>query len=164
MKRLTNKKALLFLSVVLFFVPTTQTYAATTTLWSASNTTYVTTEHGGYFSDTYNGTASVRGADRSLNSSGRNVYFLWTRITYDVQGSQSSATAYSGGKNDGRQVIRTVQVKDLWNNGLKTKAYYNYSAGIVDGSLGRSAASLEEEQVFYGGGLFEDGVNIEFGN
>lgn len=122
------------LGVVTSLVLSTQSFAAVQTLWRATNTTYVTSEHGdGYFAYKYYGTASVRGADRVIMG-GRNRYFKWTRITYDVQGKRSSATASSGTKDNTKQIINHVWAKDLWNDGPKTRAYYNYDTGIVDGS------------------------------
>lgn len=148
MKRITQK---LLLALMLTLSLTTTAYAAVTTLWSASSTTYVKSEHGdSYFSDTYNGTASVRGKDRG-SKDGRSIYYKWTKITYDVQGSLSAATATSGGKNDSKQIIRKVTAKDKWNTGPKTKALYNYAYGI-DG--GNTARSLENIETFYGGGVF----------
>ncbi|MDK7722766.1 hypothetical protein QP555_07060 [Peptoniphilus lacrimalis] len=69
-------------------------------------------------------------------------------------------TAYSNGKYDTNQVIERITVKDKWNNGPKTKAYYNFATGIVDGSVG---SFPENEEVFYGGGLLVEGKVIEEG-
>ena len=146
---------------MLVFTIISMAYASVATLWRATNTTYVTSEHDdNFWADTYYGEASVRGADRGLNSDNRNVYYKWTKITYDVQGEIYSKTAYSNGKYDTNQVIERITVKDKQNIGPKTKAYYNYAAGIVDGSVGSFPGN---EEVFYSGGLFVDGEAIEEG-
>ena len=143
-------RILSFLFVVAMLITSTVAYGATEFLWKSTNTTYVKTTHGdNYFADTYNGEASVRGKDRDLIN-GRNVYFKWTKITYDVQGTQTSGTAYSNGKNDARQVRKSITAKDKWNNGSKTKAYYNYATGIVDGNL-----SIDDTQIFNGTFIFD---------
>lgn len=154
------------LGVVISLVLSTQSFAAVKTLWRATKTTYVNTEHGdGYFADKYYGTASVRGADRVILQ-GRNRYFIWTRITYDVQGDISSATAKSGSKNNTNQVVKHVTAYDKWNIGPKTRALYNYSTGIVDGSTPgtrsrkaniRYENKNNEEDILYGGGVLNEG-------
>lgn len=154
------------LGVVISLVLSTQSFAAIQTLWRATSTTYVTTEHGdGYFADKYYGTASVRGADRVIIQ-GRNRYFIWTRITYDVQGDIYSVTAYSGSKNNTKQVVKHITVPDKWNLGKKTRAYYNYATGIVDGSTpgyptNKSSIRYEnknnEDDILYGGGILNEG-------
>lgn len=154
------------LGVVISLVLSTQSFAAVQTLWRATSTTYVTTEHGdGFFADKYYGTASVRGADRVIIQ-GRNRYFIWTRITYDVQGTIYSVTAHSGSKNNTKQVVKHITVPDKWNFGPKTRAFYNYATGIVDGSTPgtrskRASIRYEnknsEEDILYGGGVLNEG-------
>lgn len=112
--------ALLFTLIIIFGGVS---YAKVTTLWRATSTTYVTSEHGDdYFADTYYGTASVRGADR-VKINHMVYYYEWTRIVYDVQGDIYSTTAHSYGKDNTNQVIRTITVKDKWNFGPKTRVY-----------------------------------------
>lgn len=154
------------LGVVISLVLSTQSFAAVQTLWRATATTYVTSEHGdGYFAYKYYGTASVRGADRAIYR-GRNCYFIWTRITYDVQGDISSATAKSRSKNNTKQVVEHVTAYDKLNNGKKTRALYNFSTGIVDGSTPGTPSKKaniryenknNEEDILYGGGVLNDG-------
>ncbi|MET3617894.1 hypothetical protein ABID14_001529 [Peptoniphilus olsenii] len=96
MKRITRMAVALF---ILISIVIGNAFASVNTLWRASDYTFVKSEHGDNFlADTYIGTASVRGRDRGVSSDGRNIYYTWTRITYDVQGDIQSATAESGGK------------------------------------------------------------------
>lgn len=103
-------------------------------LWKVSSGTYVSTYHPDYyFADTYDGTASVRGTDRGYDSkTGYGSYYVWTQITYDVQGTIYKARAYSKGKNDSVARVKTVRAYDKWNNGEKTRAYYKYHSACVD--------------------------------
>ncbi|MCM3741607.1 hypothetical protein M3210_15240 [Oceanobacillus luteolus] len=114
------------LSLCLLALFVTSVSASTTTLWRHSSNTYVTSYHpDNYFSDYYKGTASVIGTDRI--SQGNHTYsFAWTRITYDVQGDVSSKTANSRSSTDNVRRSTILEVYDKWNNGSKTKAYYNY--------------------------------------
>lgn len=115
------------LTVMSVFTINTVSFAGFQYLWKVSDATYVSTYHpDNYFADTYDGTASVRGTDRGYSRKGNKGYYKWTRITYDVQGTKSSVTAYSGGKNNSSVVVKKITVKDKWNFGPKTKAYYNY--------------------------------------
>lgn len=60
------------------------------------------------------------------------IYFYnWTKIVYDVQGEIYSTTTPSYGKDHPNQVIRTITVKDKWNNGPKTKAYAKASKSTL---------------------------------
>lgn len=128
----------------------TSSYAKREYLWKATNTTYVETSHpDNYFADEYVGYASVRGADRVMYG-GKNYYFKWTKITYDVQGDKISRTSYSEGKNDTSQRIVRLDATDKWNlNPTKTKAYYSYEKAVVDGSSpgGRSRSSNKESSI-----------------
>lgn len=146
----------------------TLSYAAVTTLWSATNTTYVSSEHGdGYFADTYYGVASVRGADRTVNYDNRNIWYRWTEITYDVQGDRSSTRAYSGDKYNTNQVVKNITVKDKWNNGPKTRALYNFSSSIADGNTPMYLTSytglIDNDYEIIGGGELKDGEIIREG-
>lgn len=155
-----KKNYTVFLLVLILMLSlTTTAFGSIKTLWKVTSNTYVSSEHGdNFFADTYYGIAAVRGTDRSLNSSYRNVYYKWTKITYDVQGDIYSTTAYSANKNDSTKVVENITVKDKWNFGPQTKVYYNYAAIIADGNTGRSINSTE---VIYGGGLLEEGVILQ---
>lgn len=120
--------ALLFTFILIFGGVS---YAKVTTLWRVTSTTYVTSEHADdYLADTYYGTASVRGADR-VKKNNMIYYYNWTRIVYDVQGEIYSTTAPSYGKDHPNQVIRTITVKDKWNDGPKTIAYAEASKSTL---------------------------------
>lgn len=113
--------------LLLLLIKSNVSFAGFEYLWKFSDGTYVSTEHGGFFADTYYGTASVRGTDRTYNSQyGNRAYFLWTKITYDVQGDITSTTAYSGGPNNSSDVVKKITAKDKWNDEKKTIAYYDY--------------------------------------
>ncbi|WP_455067585.1 hypothetical protein [Parvimonas micra] len=103
-------------------------------LWRISSGTYVSNYHPDYyFADTYDGTASVRGTDRGYDSkTGHGSYYVWTQITYNVQGTIYKARAQSKGKNDSVARVKTVRAYDKWNNGEKTRAYYKYHTARVD--------------------------------
>ncbi len=127
-KTLTKLIVLSILSLMIF---TTSVSAATTTLFRHSASTYVTSYHpDDYFSDYYKGIASVRGADRTVSGSAT-YSFAWTRITYDVQGSVSSETAYSSSSTDSTTRKKTLEVYDQWDTGSETRAYYNYGLRYV---------------------------------
>ncbi|MFM1538402.1 hypothetical protein [Helcococcus bovis] len=138
-------------------------------LWKATSTTYVKSEHpDGYFSDTYYGTASVRGADR-VKRNNMIYYYDWTQITYDVQGDIYKTRADSYGKNNPNQIIREITVKDKWNLGPKTKVYYNYSEKTLGSyynsyNINRDInvnAHSDSEQNIKGGLLMEGEIIIE---
>lgn len=77
-------------------------------------------------------------------------YYNWTRIVYDVQGDIYSTTAPSYGKYHPNQVIRTITVKDKWNNGPKTRAYAEASKstlGSYFNSDGDSMMLNESEKI-----------------
>ena len=102
------------------------------TLWRASNQTYVKSYHPSeYFADKYYGEASVKGSDRTFTPTVA-YYYLWTRISYDVQGDIKRAYAYSQGPNSNFQDKANITVKDKWNLGPKTKSYYAYSRRPVE--------------------------------
>lgn len=103
-------------------------------LWWVSSGTYVSTYHAdNYWADTYYGTASVRGTDRTYDyKKGYKSYYVWTKITYDVQGDIYYAKAYSRGKKDSVARVDKVTAYDKWNDGEKTRALYNYQTAFVD--------------------------------
>lgn len=70
---------------------------------------------------------------------------------------QESKTARSGGKYDTNQVIERLTVKDKWNFGPKTQAYYNFGYAYVDGVT----QSMDDEMEY--GGKLEEGQIIEQG-
>lgn len=86
-----------------------------------------TTHADNYWADQYTGVASVRGRDRRYDPKFGMYSFAWTRITYNVQGSYTSVTAYSRGNYDRTKRVKRVTVRDRWNFEPKTKAYYNFS-------------------------------------
>lgn len=133
-KKLRKMLSISMLTMLMMLSVKTTVFAGLEYLWQVSDATYVSTEHAdGYFAYTYYGTASVRGTDRGYdNKTGYGVYYVWTKITYNVQGNYSSATAYSGGKNDSSQVVEKITVEDEWNNGPKTIAYYDYDTAYVN--------------------------------
>ena len=93
------------------------------------------------------------------------MYYLWTRITYDVQGEETSATAYSLGPYSSKQVISTVMAYDKWNLGPKTRALYNFQLAKVHKGAGgpifqRSSNNLSE---FVFGGLLEKNTDPQYG-
>lgn len=89
----------------------------------------------------------VRGTDRGYDKQfGYGVYYIWTKITYDVQGDKSYVIAYSGGKNDSTVVKRNITVKDKWNFGDTTKVYYDYDTRYVDLKPGPIESKLENEK------------------
>lgn len=148
-----NKKILFSVMIVMVFsiLTTSSIFAGTTYLWKHSADTYVSSYHpDNYFADSYKGVASVKGTDRTLNSDGRNAYFKWVKISYDVQGEISERIAYSQGKNSSKVVKETITVKDKWNAGPKTRAYYSYGLGLVDGNVGKTINST----FIYKGQLF----------
>lgn len=122
------------LTVMSVFTINTVSFAGFQYLWKVSDATYVSTYHPDYYSaDTYDGTASVRGTDRGYDSkTGYKSYYVWTQITYDVQGTIYRATAYSKGKNDSVARVKTVRAYDEWNDGEKTRALYDYGTAWVD--------------------------------
>lgn len=101
-------------------------------LWQGAPNCYVATEHGdGFFAKTYYGTVSVRGADRGVNADGRVVWYTWTQITYDVQGDIYRERAESHHKDNTYTVVKKITVEDKFNNGPKTRAFWNYGDEIV---------------------------------
>ena len=101
-------------------------------LWQGAPNCYIATEHGdSFFADTYYGTVSVRGADRGVNADGRVVWYKWTQITYDVQGEIYRQRAESHHKDNTYTVVKKITVKDKWNNGPKTRVFWNYGEEIV---------------------------------
>lgn len=136
---------------VLSILTTSSIFAGTTYLWRHSADIYVSSYHpDSYFADTYTGVASVKGTDCTLNSDNRNAYFKWVKISYDVQGDIYQKTAFYQGKNSSKVVKVTLIVKDKWNLGPKTKAYYSYRLGLVDGNVGKKTDST----FIYNGQLF----------
>ena len=148
------KKKILFtvMIITMFSILTTSSiFAGTTYLWKHSADTYVSSYHpDNFLADTYKGVASVKGTDRTLNSDSRNAYFKWVKISYDVQGTIYEKIAYSQGKNSSKVVKETITVKDKWNEGPKTRAYYSYGLGLVDGNVGKIINST----LIYKGQLF----------
>lgn len=131
MRKLFKKSAVYFSMIFVLTVLSKNVYAKVQTLWKATNTTYVKSEHpDNFFADDYYGTASVRGADR-VNRNGKLFYYNWTQITYDVQGEITRGRANRDLNNDKRQVIKSIHVKDKWNFGKKTRAYYNFDEGMI---------------------------------
>lgn len=165
MKKISKQLFVVILATILL---PTLSYATVTTLWRATNTTYVSSEHGDeYFADTYYGVASVRGADRTVNYDNRNIWYKWTEIIYDVQGDRSSARAYAGNKYNTNQVVEKITVKDKWNNGPKTRALYDYSSSIADGNTPMYLISdenlIDNDYEIRGGGELKDGEIIREG-
>ncbi|MFM1564728.1 hypothetical protein [Helcococcus ovis] len=137
-------------------------FASVMTLWQATSTTYVKSEHPDhFFADTYYGTASVRGADRVKEN--HVIYcYNWTKITYDVQGDKYSTTANSYGKDNTNQVVREITVKDKWNYGTKTGVYYDYSESTLGSYFSfRSALSDDKNEIIRSGQLIDNKSIIE---
>lgn len=114
--------------------------AGTVDLWRHSASTFVSSYHGDdFWADTYVGTASVKGADRIRGGDG--IYgFSWTEFTYDVQGDITNGRAYSWGINDTTPRSVSKEVPDKWNDGTKTRVYYDYGLTYV----GLGTAEVEE--------------------
>lgn len=148
------KKKITFSIMIIFvlsILTTSSIFAGTTYLWKHSAYTYVSSYHpDNYWADTYTGVASVKGTDRTLNSDSRNAYFKWVKISYDVQGDIYQKTAFSQGKNSSKVVKVTLIAKDKWNDGPKTRAYYSYGLGLIDGNVGKNPDST----FIYNGQLF----------
>ncbi len=130
-----KKISKIVVSMLLFTLLTINISAGWVTLFEYTPNTRVWYYHGdGLLADQYDGYARVRGADWRKVGNIWN-YYTWTRITFDVQGDISSATAYSGGQSNTTAVQRTVTAKDKWNFGPKTKALYNYGMSQVTGGV-----------------------------
>lgn len=121
MKRLCSATALGFILLI------SGSTSNAETLWKATNYTYVKSYHPSeWYADKYYGEASVKGSDRTRTTNAY-YYYLWTRISYDVQGNIRRAYAYSQGPNSNFQAKTNIVAKDLWNlSPVKTKAYYAY--------------------------------------
>ncbi|MCI6610489.1 MAG: hypothetical protein MSH08_07040 [Ezakiella sp.] len=159
-------KKVFSLTIAFLLMASELAFARVTTLWRATDTTYVISEHGdNYFADTYYGTCSVRGADRGINEDDRVVWYPWVSITYDVQGEIYKKTAWAGSKYNTRQVIERITVHDKWNNGPKTRVYYNYDDEIVDEEHGHSIGGeikgglLKEGKIYRTNKVLSQGVD-----
>ncbi len=120
------------LAIALMVSMSITAFAAVQVLWQPTRYTYVLNEHGGFLSDTYRGTVSVRGADRWFNPYlGELVYFEWVKLTYNVQGRESCVMVKSGNAFNKNQIVKTITVKDKWNNGPVTTARYDFSDVVV---------------------------------
>lgn len=101
-------------------------------LWQGAPNCFVATEHGDeWYADKYYGTASVRGADRGINEDGRVVWFLWTQISYNVQGDVTVARAEASNKYNEHTVVKKVTVDDKWNFGEESTVHWNYGDEVV---------------------------------
>lgn len=123
------RTVMLFVLIVVINV----SFAEVITLWSISDDTYVTSEHGDeYFADTYYGEVSIRGADRYIDEDdGKTRYVKWVKIIYNVQGDIYTKTVYSFGKHDQKTRKAYITVKDKWNFGPKTIVGYDFASGVA---------------------------------
>lgn len=133
-----SKKMFLLIVLALFILNTVPLLAKVQRLLNLSANTWVENHHGDrYLDDTYIGKLSINGSESYYEGSDK--YFpIWVSITYDVQGDISKRVLHAKGSET---IKDSIVVKDKWNNGPKTRVFYNYDGVKVDNSIDFNSVS-----------------------